>query len=370
VPALERSSHHSPTRWGARRHGYGAARGSPATSRMALTDRTTPGYKQRLPVFVLPLGSQSFVFASLRHLLGAMPDRAVVVDVSARDGLQSEPDVLPAPTRAAWVRSILEAGVPEAEAGSFVDHRRLPQMSDTRAVLGHLEDLLDRLWVLVPNLRGLEAAHEAGARRVVCLVSATETHSHANLGRPIRRVLADMEHLAAHSRTLRIEARVAVSMAWVDPEEGVVPPGRVVEICEELHGMGFTAVTLCDTYGGASPLAVAELIEGLAPLFPPHQLGLHLHDTLGAASANVLVGLAAGVTRFDGSIGGLGGCPFAPGARGNMATEHLVHLLSGLGVETGIDPLALGRCVERCLAELRRATPAGPGACDNPDTDP
>lgn len=293
---------------------------------------------------------------SLRKVLQRLPASASVVDVSARDGLQAASPALPAAVRAEWVRLLLEAGVPEVEACSFVHPGRVPQMADAAGVLSRLLPFADRLWVLVPNRRGLEEALAAGARNVVCLVSATETHSRANLGRSIGDVLSGLGPLADDLRSARVRSRLAVSMAWVDPEEGVVPRERVVGLAREFAGMGFTELTLCDTYGGASPLAVGELIEALSPLFPPERLGLHLHDTLGVASANVLAGLAAGVSRYDGSIGGLGGCPFAPGARGNMATEHLVHLLAGLGVETGIDRAALGRAADRCLSELREAT--------------
>lgn len=294
------------------------------------------------------------MFASSRNPLGGLPRRAVIVEVSARDGLQSVPDLLPAATRAAWIRSLLETGVPEAEAGSFVDPRRLPQMADAPSVLAHLADQLDRLWVLVPNLHGLDAAHAAGARKVVCLVSATETHSVANLGRPVARVLSDLETLADRIRSLGIQSRVAISMAWGESREGVVPPDRIVGICRELDGMGFTDVTLCDTDGGASPRHVADLLEALEPHFPHSRLGLHFHDRFGVAAANVLVGLLFGVTRFDASIGGLGGCPFAPGAKGNLPTEDLVYLLEGMGVETGVALAALRQTSKECLSLLGR----------------
>jgi len=292
---------------------------------------------------------------SLRKVLQDLPSVANVVDVSARDGLQAASPVLSPSVRAAWVRRLLDAGVPEVEAGSFVHSGRVPQMAGSADVISSLLPFVDRLWVLVPNRRGLEEALAAGARNVVCLVSATETHSRANLGRSVREVVASLSPLAGVVRSARARARLAISMVWVDPDEGVVPNERVVEIARESADMGFTELTLCDTYGGASPLAVSELLEALSSIFPPERLGLHLHDTWGGASANVLAGLAAGVTRFDGSIGGLGGCPFAPGARGNMATEHLVHLLSGLGVETGIDQTALREASERCLSELSKA---------------
>ncbi len=141
--------------------------------------------------------------------------------------------------------------------------------------------------------------------------------------------------------------------AWVDPYEGEVPAERVVDIARELRAAGFSEITLCDTYGGASPKAVAALLEGLRNVFPLPRLGLHLHDTFGVGSANVLVGLLAGVSRFDAAIAGLGGCPFAPGARGNAATEQLVYLLHSLGLATGVDLDALREASDSCLGLLR-----------------
>jgi hydroxymethylglutaryl-CoA lyase len=293
--------------------------------------------------------------ASLRKVLASLPAKATVVEVSARDGLQAAAPTLPAAARAAWLRRLLEAGVPEAEAGSFVRPDRVPQMADTAGVLALLRPFADRLWVLVPNQQGLEEALAAGARNLVCLLSATESHSRANLGRPVDRVLSALAPLVRAAHQAGARARAAISMAWIDPEEGVVPARRVAGLARELAGMGLKELTLCDTYGGASPRAVVELLEEVAPVLPLERIGLHLHDTFGVASANALAGLAVGVRRFDGSIGGLGGCPFAPGARGNVDTEHLVYLLQSLGVETGIDREALARAAGRCLADLGEA---------------
>lgn len=301
------------------------------------------------------------MFDSLRKVLQALPPRATVVDVSARDGLQAVPEVLSPARRAAWVRRVLEAGVPEAEAGSFVHPAWVPQMAGTAQVLELLQPYAERLWVLVPNRRGLDEALAAGARNLVCLVSATETHSRANLGRPVSQVLAEVGRLGRDARAAGARTRIAVSMAWIDPDEGAVAPERVVGLVRELADAGFRELTLCDTYGGASPRSVAALVEAVAPDFPPERLGLHLHDTFGVAAANTLAGLAAGVARFDGSLGGLGGCPFAPGARGNADTEHLVYLLQSLGVETGVERAALARAAAECLAELE-----SPGAASCP----
>lgn len=275
-----------------------------------------------------------------------------MVDVSARDGLQSQPQALPPEVRARWIALLLEAGIPEVEVGSFVSARRVPQMARTDQVFARLASFGDRLWALVPNLRGLEAALACGARNVVCLASATETHSRANLGRPVTAVLQGLEGLARRAADAGARCRVAVSMAWVDPTEGEVPVERTAGLCRSLHDLGFSEITLCDTYGAAPPRAVAELLEAIAGCYPAERVGLHLHDTFGVASANTLVGLLEGVSRFDASVGGLGGCPFAPGARGNMDAEHLLCLLEGLGVETGVGREALGSAARQCLTFL------------------
>lgn len=299
----------------------------------------------------------SLDLASLRELFTHVASRVTVVEVSARDGLQAEEQVLTPEARAGWIRTLLATGLPEAEAGSFVDPRRVPQMAGTDRVLAELSEYAERLWVLVPNSRGLRMAAQAGARNVVCLVSATETHSRANLGRSIDRVLDDLRDMGEQARSLGLQTRVAISMAWVDPHEGEVPPERVADIAKRLRDAGFPEITLCDTYGGASPGAVAALLERLRDIYPVPRIGLHLHDTFGVGSANVLVGLLAGVSRFDGAIGGLGGCPFAPGARGNAATEQLVYLLHSLGVSTGVDLRALREASTACLELLRTPRP-------------
>ncbi|MBI5015931.1 MAG: hydroxymethylglutaryl-CoA lyase [Deltaproteobacteria bacterium] len=289
---------------------------------------------------------------SLRKIFEEAPRRATVVDVSARDGLQAEPVVLTPERRAAWVRAVLSAGVPEVEAASFVSPSRVPQMAGAARVLAELADVADRLWVLVPNRTGAEQALEAGARNLVCVVSATETHSEENLGRSTAQVLSDLEKMVPLLREARVRSRAAVSMAWVDPVEGIVPRRQVLDLCSRLTAMGFEELTLCDTHGGASPRGVSELIEELKAVAPPEALGLHLHDTFGAAGANALMGLLLGVTRLDASLAGLGGCPFAPGARGNIATEQLVHLLHSLSVGTGISEEALREVRDECLRQL------------------
>jgi len=275
-----------------------------------------------------------------------------IVDVSARDGLQSAAPVLSAASRAGWVKALLDAGVDEVEACSFVNPKLLPQMADAAGVLAELGGYEERVWSLVPNLRGLKLAIDAGARNVVCLLSLTEAHSRANLGRDIESVLADLEEVAELGRSAGVNMRLSTSMTWVCPQEGKVPSTRTMGYLRRAREMGFSRLTLCDTYGCASPLHVEELLALVAEEFDPADVGLHLHDTFGVAGANTLVALMQGYRRFEGSIGGLGGCPFAEGAKGNMDTIDLVYLLRSLGYEVGIDMERLKGVAGDCLKLL------------------
>jgi len=295
----------------------------------------------------------SLSYHSLRKVLEALAGPATVVDVSARDGLQAEPSPLSPARRAQWIRLLLDAGIPEVEAGSFVSPRRVPQMAGTTELAGLLRPWSPRLWFLVPNRRGAEEALAAGVTNLVCVVSATETHSRENLGRTIGRVLDDLRDVARLAEGSGARRRASISVAWADPVEGTVPRARVLTIAEELRDMGFSEITLCDTWGRASPLEIAALIEHLTEVFEADRVGLHLHDTFGTAAAGLLAGALVGVRRFDASAGGLGGCPFVQGARGNIDTEAVVRLLQGLGLETGVDETALGVAARECLAMLR-----------------
>lgn len=285
-------------------------------------------------------------------MLQSLSGPAIVVDVSARDGLQAEPSRLSPSQRARWVRRLLAAGVPEVEAGSFASPQRLPQMAGAAELARELEPWSRRLWFLVPNRRGAEEALAAGVRGLVCVVSATETHSRDNLGRPIARVLEELGDIPRLAEETGARLRGAISVAWADPGEGTVPRERVREIAGRLRDMGFPEVTLCDTWGRASPAEVARRVSDLQGIFSPDRIGLHLHDPFGTAAAGVLAGLLAGVRRFDSSIGGLGGCPFAPGSRGNVGTEAVVRLLHGMGLDTGVDEAGLEQARRDCLAML------------------
>ncbi len=300
--------------------------------------------------------------ASLRKLIDGAPARVTLVDVSARDGLQAFPRPLSPARRAEWIRRVLDAGIPEAEAGSFVRPDRVPQMAGTGEVLARLQDHADRLWVLAPNLKGLEEAAAAGARNVVCLASATERHSRANLGRSVDEVLRQLEAMAQRIRVLGLKARVSVSVVWGEPEEPASLE-TVLRICSHVRALGFSGVTLADTIGTAGPRAVVERIEAVAEVVPLPALGLHLHDATGTALVAAWAAWAAGVARFDASLGGLGGCPAVREPRGNLNLESLVRLFDICNVTTGVDPARLaaaGRENAALLADV------GPGHAATP----
>ncbi|MCK4177012.1 hydroxymethylglutaryl-CoA lyase [Aciditerrimonas ferrireducens] len=275
--------------------------------------------------------------------LPGLPEAVTVYEVGLRDGLQDEPGVVPTPLKVALARRLIAAGLAAVEVTSFVRPDRVPQLADAEAVLTELADEAGvRLPVLVPNPRGLERALRAGAREVAVFLSATETFSQRNLGCDRATALARASEVAEGARRAGVAVRGYVSMCFGDPWEGSVDRAAVVETVQALLAVGCREVSLGDTIGVATPGQVRGLVEALGEAgVVVERLALHCHDTYGQALANVLAGLLAGVRTVDSAIGGLGGCPFAEGAAGNLATEELVWMLEGLGIRTGVDLGAL-----------------------------
>ena len=267
----------------------------------------------------------------------------LVSEVGPRDGLQSIATVMPFAAKAAWIDAEVAAGVREIEVGSFVPARLLPQLADTAAVVAHARTHPGlTVAVLVPNARGAEAALAAGAHKLTLPLSASETHSLANLRRTHAQMLEEAAAIAAMIRALPVAERPhfegSVSTAFGCTLEGIVPETRVVELAEALMAAGCDEVGLSDTTGYANPAQVKALVRAVRAAIGDDRLtGLHLHNTRGLGLANVMAGLDAGITTFDSSLGGLGGCPFAPGASGNIVTEDLVFMLEAMGLRTGID---------------------------------
>jgi hydroxymethylglutaryl-CoA lyase len=267
-----------------------------------------------------------------------LPRRVVVVEVGPRDGLQNEAVRVPTPVKIAFVEALAAAGLPVVEVTAFVNPQRVPQMADAGEVargVARREGV--RYSALVPNLRGLAAARDAGLTEVAIFAAASETFSRRNINQAIDESLAAYRDVVAEARGRGIRVRGYLSTAFGCPFEGDVPVGTVVELSARLLDLGVFEVAVSDTIGVATPGQVLDVIDALTARVPREAIALHFHDTRGTALANVLAALHAGITTFDASAGGLGGCPFAPGAAGNLATEDLLYMLHGLGIETGAD---------------------------------
>jgi hydroxymethylglutaryl-CoA lyase len=280
----------------------------------------------------------------------------LISEVGPRDGLQSISAILPLELKKAWITLEAAAGVREIEVGSFVPAALLPQLADTAEVVAHARTIPGlTVAVLVPNLKGAEAAIAAGAHKISLPVSASETHSLRNVRRTQAEMIEAARAIAAHIRTLPKDRRPhfegALSTAFGCTLEGPIPDARLAALAEQLMAAGCDEVGLSDTSGYADPRQVKHLVRMIRGVVGKAALtGLHLHNTRGLGIANALAGLEEGVTTLDASLGGLGGCPFAPGASGNIVTEDLAFMLDAMGLKTGIDLAALLE-VRRRLAD-------------------
>ncbi|MFI5871873.1 hydroxymethylglutaryl-CoA lyase [Streptomyces sp. NPDC051445] len=288
-----------------------------------------------------------------------LPARVRIHEVGPRDGLQNEKSAVPTAVKAEFVHRLAEAGLTTIEATSFVHPKWVPQLADAEQLFPLVSDLDVALPVLVPNERGLDRALALGARRVAVFASATESFAKANLNRTVDEVLAMFEPVVARARAQDVQVRGYLSMCFGDPWEGAVPVDQVVRVCRALLDLGCDELSLGDTIGVATPGHVRALLTALNEQgIGTDALGVHFHDTYGQALANTLAALQHGVTTVDSSAGGLGGCPYAKSATGNLATEDLVWMLRGLGIDTGID---LGRLVatsEWMAGHLGRPSPS------------
>ncbi|WP_028938520.1 hydroxymethylglutaryl-CoA lyase [Pseudonocardia spinosispora] len=270
------------------------------------------------------------------------PD-VLITDVLLRDGLQLEKVVLPVEERLALAEGLLDAGLVSLEVGAFVNPAKVPQMAGSAEVLRGLNpaEVTAQLHTLVFTDGGARRAIEAGARTVRFVVSASDGHSVANAGASTDAALDRLEPAAATLRDAGVRVEGAVATAFVCPFDGDTDPARVARVATRLVGMGAEVVHLADTIGAAHPGGVTRAIGAVRDAAGDIELGLHLHNTYGMAAANAWCALGLGIRRFDAALGGLGGCPFAPGASGNVATDDLVHLLHREGLRTGIDPVKL-----------------------------
>jgi hydroxymethylglutaryl-CoA lyase len=267
-----------------------------------------------------------------------LPARVRIHEVGARDGLQNEKGTVPTEVKAEFVRRLAAAGLTTIEATSFVHPKWVPQLADAEQLFPQIADLPVDLPVLVPNERGLDRALALGAGRVAVFASATESFAKANLNRTVDEALAMFEPVVARAKAEGVHVRGYLSMCFGDPWEGAVPVPQVVKVCKALLDMGCDELSLGDTIGVATPGHVRALLTELGEAgVPTSSVGVHFHDTYGQALANTYAALQHGVTTVDASAGGLGGCPYAKSATGNLATEDLVWMLRGLGIDTGVD---------------------------------
>ena len=268
-----------------------------------------------------------------------LPTSVRIYEVGPRDGLQAETAVIPTETKAQFIERLVAAGSRTVELTSFVSPRWIPQLADAEELMGrlHLPDSV-RTVVLVPNRKGLERAVAAGASEVAVFVSATKEFAKRNLNSTVDGAIAAAAEVTTAARALGLPVRGYISMCFGDPWEGSVPVERVADIAKTLIDSGVTSLSLGDTIGVGTPGHVLALLGALRERgIPTSQIAMHFHDTYGQALSNVYASLTAGVSEFDSSAGGLGRCPYAKGATGNLATEDLVWMLHGLGIDTGID---------------------------------
>jgi hydroxymethylglutaryl-CoA lyase len=285
------------------------------------------------------------------------PKRVTMVEVGPRDGLQNEKTAVPTEIRIELIERLADAGLPVVEAGSFVSPKWVPQMADTGEVMQRMRRRKGVSYpVLVPNMKGLDAAIAAGATEIAGFAAATETFSQRNTNCSIAESLQRQSTVcrAAMDQGLRVRGYISVVLGC--PYEGEVKPAQVADVVRRIVDMGCYEVSLGDTVGMGTPAKTQRLIEAVSAHVPVEKLGGHYHDTYGQAIANILASLEMGMATFDSSIAGLGGCPYSPGATGNVATEDVLYMLDGMGIETGVNMDALLDTAEFICAHLNRST--------------
>lgn len=269
-----------------------------------------------------------------------LPSYVRVVEVGPRDGLQNEKASVPTAQKIQFIEMLAQAGLPVIEATSFVSPRAIPQLSDASEVMTGLMRLPDTGYpVLVPNVKGMERALAAGVRAIAVFTAASESFTRHNINATIAESLANFRPVVAMARQVGIPARGYISTVFGCPYEGNVDPRQALRVAQELLAMGINELSLGDTIGVATPNQVVDVLGRFLDdgAIPVEQIAVHFHDTRGTALANVLTALQLGVSIVDSSAGGLGGCPYAPGAAGNLATEDLLYMLHGMGIQTGVD---------------------------------
>ncbi|HEX2574548.1 MAG TPA: hydroxymethylglutaryl-CoA lyase [Polyangia bacterium] len=288
-----------------------------------------------------------------------LPRRVTIYEVGPRDGLQNEARAVPTADKIMFIEALAETGLRNIEITSFVNPKWIPQLADAADVARGVQRREGVNYsCLVPNRRGLDAALEAGMKEVAVFLSASETHNKKNVNKTIAETLKAFEEVVQPAHAAGARVRAYVSTVFGCPYEGRVDPQAVVRLVGELRQLGVYQVSLGDTIGVGTPLQVHRVLQTVLEHAPAEELALHFHDTCGTALANVLVGLDLGIATIDSALGGLGGCPYAPGASGNLATEDVVYMLNGMGIETGIDLDALCKLSSRISALVGHELPS------------
>jgi hydroxymethylglutaryl-CoA lyase len=270
--------------------------------------------------------------------MSALPERVTVYEVGPRDGLQNESRHVPTADKIRFIDALVDAGLQRIEITSFVSPRWIPQLADAVEVARGVQRKEGVIFsALVPNRRGLEAAQSAGMREIAVFMSASETHNKKNVNKTIAETLKAFEDVVPVAQAAGMPVRAYLSTCFGCPYEGEVDPVRVVELCRDLRALGVYQISVSDTIGVANPMQVEDVLARVLAENPLPSVAVHFHDTQGTALANCYVAMKMGVTTIDSSVGGLGGCPYAPGAAGNLATDDLVGMLHSMGVATGVD---------------------------------
>ncbi len=277
-------------------------------------------------------------------MLDNLPDHVKVVEVGPRDGLQNEAHLVPAADKVRLIEALAGAGLSHIEITSFVSPKWIPQMGDAETVAAAVNVLPGlHTSALVPNAKGYEAARRCQMKEIAVFMSATETHSKKNINKSIAEAMTAVAEVVDLAKADGVRVRGYLSVVFACPYEGKTNPEAVMKLSNQLFELGIDELSLGDTIGAATPRDVVTMLNLLSSDAERKRIALHFHDTRGTALANVVAGLESGITTFDASIGGMGGCPYAPGAAGNLATEDLVYMLHGMGIKTGIN---LDRLIE------------------------
>jgi hydroxymethylglutaryl-CoA lyase len=287
-----------------------------------------------------------------------LPETATVIEVATRDGFQVESKPIPTRLKVETIDALTEAGVRQIQITSFVHPKWVPQMADAEEVCSSINRKPDVTYsALALNKKGVERAHAAGINHVDLSISVSDTHSRKNTNVSLQEAMKNLREMVELARQEKMELRVGLQCAFGCAYEGDIPVERVVKMAEEVISMGIDMFSLADTTGMGNPRQVKQLLSQLLPLLGDTPVILHLHDTRGAGLANLVAALECGVTHFDTALAGLGGCPFIPGAAGNIATEDTLYLLHSMGVETGIDIAKVAQCSLQLEKFLKRQLP-------------